>query len=273
MSNTGKVWLITGASRGLGHAFAAAALERGDRVAATARQLDTLAPFVERYGEAFLALQLDVTDRAAATHTVQAAHAHFGRLDVVVNNAGYTLFSFVEEASEAEVRGQLEANFFGTLWVTQAAIPLLRDQGSGHIVQISSSSGVTAFPPTGLFSTSKWATEGMSEALAMELAPFGVKVTVIEPGPYDTDTRDSSAAHSQPQLQYDAMRQMMAEQTSPILPGGDPAVAARALMRVVDEENPPARVLFGGGAFDLVVGVTAQRLQTWRDWESLSRES
>ena len=182
-----KIWFITGASRGFGRSWTIAALERGDKVAATARDTATLKDLVEKYGDALLPIQLDVTDRAADFAAVQLAHQHFGRLDIVVNNAGYGHFGFVEEVTEAEARAQFDTNVFGALWVTQAAIPLMREQGSGHIVQISSIGGVAAFPTVGIYNSSKWALEGFSEALAQEVAGFGIHVTLIEPGGYATD--------------------------------------------------------------------------------------
>src|ERR1700749_4643966 len=162
-----KTWFITGASRGFGRIWAQAALARGDRVAATARDVSTLDAL---HGENFLPLTLDVTDRAADFAAVQAAHEHFGRLDVVVNNAGYGLFGTVEEASEEEARRQLETNLFGALWVTQAALPIMREQGSGHILQVSSIGGIVAFPMVGLYNASKWGLEGFSESLGQGVA-------------------------------------------------------------------------------------------------------
>ena len=165
-----KIWFITGASRGFGREWAIAALERGDSVAATARDTATLDDLAAKYGDALLPLRLDVTDRDAAFAAVEKAHERFGRLDVVVNNAGYGHFGMVEELSEADVRNQLETNLFGALWVTQAALPFLREQGSGHILQVSSIGGISAFPMVGAYHASKWALEGLSQALAQEVA-------------------------------------------------------------------------------------------------------
>ena len=157
---TGKTWFITGCSRGFGREWAIAALERGDRVAATARDTSTLDDLVEKYGDAILPIELDVTDRAADFEAVAAAHEKFGRLDIVVNNAGYGQFGFVEELSEDDFRNQIETNVFGAMWVTQAALPFLREQGSGHILQVSSIGGISAFPNVGAYHASKWALEG-----------------------------------------------------------------------------------------------------------------
>ena len=165
-----KVWFITGTSRGFGREWAIAALERGDKVAGTARDTATLADLVEKYGDALLPIQLDVTDREADFAAVKGAHDHFGKLDIVVNNAGYGHFGFIEELSEQEARDQIETNLFGALWVTQAALPYLRAQHSGHIIQVSSIGGITAFQNVGIYHASKWALEGFSQALAQEVA-------------------------------------------------------------------------------------------------------
>ena len=166
-----KVWFITGTSKGFGRVWAEAALARGDRVAATARNVKTLAPLIERYGDHVAAMTLDVTDKAAVAKAISQARERFGRLDVVINNAGYGHFGAIEEVTEAEARAQIETNLFGALWVTQAALPILRAQGSGHIIQVSSIGGVNAFPTIGLYHASKWGLEGFSQSLAAEVAP------------------------------------------------------------------------------------------------------
>ena len=211
---TAKVWFITGASKGFGREWAIAALERGDSVAATARDTSTLIDLEEEFGERVLAIQLDVTDRAAAFDAVRAAHQQFGRLDVIVNNAGYGQFGFVEELSEADARDQIETNLFGALWVTQAALPFLRKQGSGHILQVSSIGGVTAFPGIGMYHASKWALEGLSQALAGEVAGFGIKVTLIEPTGYSTDWAGPSSRTATPLKAYDEFRAANAKSTA-----------------------------------------------------------
>src|SRR3954464_9540393 len=182
-----KVWFITGTSKGFGRVWAEAALERGDRVVATARDAGTLTPLAEAHGDLVLPLSLDVTDKAAIDAAVKRAHEHFGRLDVVVNNAGYGLFGTIEEVSERQARDQIETNLFGALWVTKAALPILREQGAGHIVQVSSIGGVNAFPTVGLYHASKWGLEGFTQALAQEVADLGIKVTIVETTGYSTD--------------------------------------------------------------------------------------
>ncbi|MBL1080193.1 SDR family NAD(P)-dependent oxidoreductase [Nocardia sp. 2] len=267
-----KVWFVTGAARGLGRHFVEAALSRGDRVAATARDTGALTDLLERYGEAVLALPLDVTDRAAAVRAVTRAHRHFGRLDVVVNNAGYGLFGMVEELTEQHLRDQLETNFFGAVWVTQAALPLLRAQGAGHIVQISTVAGVVSLPALGGYNASKWALEGLTEALAAEVAGTGIKVTLVEPGRFGTDWAGSSAVHAEPLPVYADLRAALrtaAERTVP----ADPSAAARALITIVDAENPPLRVLFGSTALPHVTAVYHERLRTWNNWAEVSNEA
>jgi NAD(P)-dependent dehydrogenase (short-subunit alcohol dehydrogenase family) len=267
-----KVWFVTGSSRGFGRLWVEAALDRGDKVAATARDASSLAPLAGKYGDAVLTQSLDVTDHAAVDEAVRTAHQHFGRLDVVVNNAGYGHFGSVEETTEAEARAQLETNFFGALWVTQAAIPLLREQGGGHIIQISSIGGVRAFPLVGIYHASKWALEGLSESLAQEVAGFGIKVTIVEPGGYATDWAGSSAVHSAPLEHYEAIR---AARSSARPSGGvpDPAAAVKPMLAIVDAAEPPLRILLGSLAFDFANAGYQERLRVWAEWETTSREA
>ncbi|MGH6963741.1 MAG: SDR family NAD(P)-dependent oxidoreductase, partial [Phenylobacterium sp.] len=203
---TSKVWFITGVSKGFGRIWAEAALARGDRVVATARDATTLQPLVARYGDNVLPLALNVDSKTAVDAAVAEAIARFGRIDVAVNNAGYGQFGTIEEVSEAEARDQMETNFFGALWVTQAVLPQMRSQGSGHIIQVSSIGGVNAFPAIGLYHASKWALEGFSQALAQEVAGFGIKVTIVEPAGYATDWSGPSAKRAAPIAAYDEVR-------------------------------------------------------------------
>lgn len=267
-----KTWFITGTSRGFGRAWTTAALERGDRVAATARDTSSLNNLVERFGDAILPITLDVTDRAADIAAVQQAHAHFGRLDVVVNNAGYGHFGFIEEITEEEARAQLETNVFGALWVTQAAIPLLREQGSGHIVQVSSIGGVAAFPGLGIYHASKWALEGFTEALGQEIAGFGIKTTLIEPGGYATDWGTASATQSEPNPVYQPFRDAMdAQRAGLIQPTADDSVAA--VLAAVDAEQPPTRLLLSSQAYGIALHTYDQRVKTWQAWEATSHSA
>lgn len=271
---TDKVWFITGTSRGFGREWAIAALDRGDRVAATARNTDSLVDLRERYGDAVLALRLDVTDRAAVTAAVDQAHQHFGRLDVIVNNAGYGLFGMIEEVSETEARAQIDTNVFGALWVTQAALPYLRGQGSGHIIQVSSIGGISAFMGTGLYAASKWALEGFSQSLAQEVAPFGIHVTLIEPGGFSTDWGGSSAIHATALSAYAGVKEMAeAARQSRVSKPGDPVASGRAILKVVDADEPPLRIFFGEAPLGIAKADYASRIATWEKWNSVSVEA
>lgn len=269
-----KTWFITGASRGFGREWTIAALERGDQVAATARDLSSLEDLKEKYGDALLPLQLDVTDREADVAAVREAAAHFGRLDVVVNNAGYGHFGFVEELSEQDFRDQMETNVFGAMWITQAALPFMREQGSGHILQVSSIGGISAFPLVGAYHASKWALEGFSQALAQEVAGFGIHVTLIEPGGFSTDWSGPSAKHSEQLPAYDQVREQVLEarSTRNATPG-DPGASAAAVLQLVDAENPPLRVFFGTAPLGIAKADYASRLKTWEQWNHLAELS
>lgn len=266
-----KTWFITGTSRGFGRAWTVAALERGDRVAATARDTSTLTDLVDRFGDAILPIPLDVNDRAADIAAVQAAHRHFGRLDVVVNNAGFGHFGAVEELTEDETRAQMETNFFGAVWITQAAIPLLREQGGGHIVQVSSIGGVTAFPLLSVYNASKWALEGFTEALAQEVAGFGIKTTLIEPSGFATDWAGASAAQSSPNPLYQPMRDQFAARSDAPRPVADDSV--EAVFQAVDAAEPPTRLLLASSGYDMVLAIHEQRVATWREWEEAARSA
>jgi NAD(P)-dependent dehydrogenase (short-subunit alcohol dehydrogenase family) len=267
-----KVWFITGTSKGFGRVWAEAALERGDRVAATARNPDTLTELVERHGDNVLPVALDVTDKAAVDAAVVQAHDHFGALDVVVNNAGYGHFGTIEEATEEEARAQIETNVFGALWVTKAALPIMREQRSGHIVQVSSIGGVNAFPTLGLYHASKWALEGFSQSLAAEVAAFGIHVTIVEPGGFATDWAGPSAVHSEPLAAYDDLRESRARQRRSFEPG-DPQATGAAILKVVDADEPPLRIFFGKAGLEMTREEYARRIATWEAWDAVSKEA
>ncbi|MEO3758563.1 SDR family oxidoreductase [Mycobacterium sp. B14F4] len=269
-----KVWFITGTSRGFGREWAIAALERGDKVAATARDTSRLDDLFAKYGSALLPIALDVTDRDADFAAVERAHDHFGRLDIVVNNAGYGHFGFIEELTEREARDQIETNVFGALWVTQAALPYLRAQRSGHIIQVSSIGGITAFQNVGIYHASKWALEGFSQALAAEVASFGVHVTLIEPGGYATDWAGSSSKRSEPLPDYREVHEEADRiRSRRVAKPGDPQASARALMKVVDAEKPPLRVFFGELPLQLAKADYESRLATWEQWQPVAVEA
>lgn len=266
-----KTWFITGASRGFGREWAIAALERGDSVAATARDTSALADLVERFGDRLLPLRLDVTDREADFAAVTEAYNYFGHLDVVINNAGYGQFGFIEELSEKEARDQIETNLFGALWVTQAALPYLRGQASGHIIQVSSIGGITAFQNIGIYNASKWALEGFSQALSQEVASFGLKVTLIEPGGFDTDWGGASAKHAEPLPDYEAAHAAAAEsRKARVSEPGDPTASAAAVLRLVDAEEPPLRVFFGTSPLRIAKADYAGRIAEWEKWSDVS---
>ena len=269
-----KIWFITGTSRGFGREWAIAALDRGDRVAATARNTDGLAQLVKQYGDAILPITLDVTDKKAATAAVVQAHEHFGRLDIVINNAGFGHFGFVEEITEDEARAQMETNLFGALWVTQAALPFFRAQGSGHIIQVSSIGGISAFPLVGMYHASKWALEGFSQSLAQEVAGFGIFVTLVEPGGFSTDWSGSSSKRSEPLSAYaelheavDAARKQRSEAP------GDPVATRGAILKVVDAERPPLRIFFGESPLGTAKADYASRIAVWEQWNDVSIEA
>ncbi len=264
-----KTWFITGTSRGFGRDWTTAALKRGDRVAATARDTDTLDDLVQQYGEAILPIKLDVDDRAADFAAIKQAYDKFGVLDVIVNNAGYGQFGAAEELSEQEMRAQIETNFFGPVWITQAALPYLREQRHGHILQVSSIGGVAAFPGVSAYHASKWALEGFSEALSQEVASFGIHVTIIEPSGFSTDWGGSSSKHSAETPPYDEMRKKLNEAFGG-MKLGDPAASGEAILKVVDSKNPPLRLFLGEFGTQFLPQVYAERLKTWDEWKDVS---
>jgi len=266
-----KVWFITGASKGFGQVWARAALERGDSVAATARDTASLDGLAAAHGERLLPLELDVTDKAGIDRSVVDAHERFGRLDVIVNNAGYGQFGAIEELSETEARRQIETNLFGPLWVTKAVVPILREQRSGHILQVSSIGGVMAFPILGLYHASKWGLEAFSQSLSEELEEFGVKVTIIEPGGYTTAWSGSSAGRAAELPAYDGVRARRFQRLGPVRSQpGDPEATGPAILELVDAEQPPLRVFFGSTGLELARQEYASRLETWERWNDLS---
>jgi NAD(P)-dependent dehydrogenase (short-subunit alcohol dehydrogenase family) len=266
-----KTWFITGAARGFGRVWTEAALKRGDSVAATARDLAALAPLAETWGGAVLPVELDVTDRKAAFAAVARAHEHFGSLDVVVNNAGYGLFGMVEEVSEEQARRQVDTNLLGPLWVTQAALPVLRAQGHGHIIQVSSVGGVFALPGLGLYHASKWGLEGMTSSLAMEVRAFGIKVTLVEPAGFATDWQGASAVRAPELPAYDEFRANLPISNS--ARRGDPAATGPAILAIADAEEPPLRVFLGDQPLPLLRTEYAKRIAEWEEWDDLSRNA
>jgi NAD(P)-dependent dehydrogenase (short-subunit alcohol dehydrogenase family) len=269
-----RIWLITGAARGLGQAFTEAAVGAGDSVIATARTREPLDGLVSAHGTAVFPLVLDVRDRAAVNDAVAAGVEHFGRVDVLVNNAGYGLAGAVEELDEARVRAQFDVNVFGLLWCTQAVLPYMRAQRSGHIFQLSSLGGVIARPNLGGYNASKWAVEALSDSLSQEVESFGVKVTIVEPGPFRSDWNGTSMDRAEPMSAYDGVlaedRSMLSGENAFTQPG-DPARAAQALLTVLNSEHPPLRLLLGRRAVGLAPEVYRSRLAEWAEWDLVAR--
>ncbi|KUN18832.1 oxidoreductase [Streptomyces antibioticus] len=266
-------WLITGASRGFGRALAEAVLAGGDQLVATARRPDQLAELVTQYGDRVRAVALDVTDPVAARTAVQAGVEAFGRLDVVVNNAGYANSAPIEEMTEDDFRAQFEANFFGVVNVTRAALPVLRGRRSGMFLQFSSLGGrVGGTPGMGAYQSAKFAVEGFSEVLANEVAPFGLKVVIVEPGAFRTDWQGSSMELHAVGPDYEetvgAMNKYRAENngTQP----GDPVRAAQVLIDVVRADDPPRRILLGGQAVTMALEAGETRAAETRKWAAAS---
>ena len=264
-----KTIFITGASRGFGRIWAEAFLERGDKVAATARNIETLNDLKAKYGDAVLPIQLNVDNRTEAFDAVNKAAAHFGKLDVVINNAGYGLFGAIEEASEQEARQQFETNVFGLLWITQAALPIMRKQGHGHIIQLSSLLGVITLPVLGIYNASKFAVEGLSETLAQEVKGFGINVTLVEPNGFATDWAGSSSFHSESIEAYDGVKQAFNDSlTDDVF--GVPEATTPAILKLVDEKNPPLRYFLGKVGLPAAQQAYAQRFAEWEQYADVA---
>ena len=272
-SSTPKIWFITGTSRGFGRVWTEAILKRGDKVAATARNLDSIADFREKYGDNVLTLELDVTNHDQVKKAVEQAHAHFGRLDIVFNNAGYSLVGTIEEASTDEVRAMFETNVYGPLAVIQAVLPLLRKQGGGHILGTSSNLGHVTLPVIGYYCSSKWAFEAIHESLAEEVKAFGIKVTIIEPGAYATEfgSPESLKFSEGMELYADYKEGFFGQLTT--MERGNPEATPQALFQVVDTEKPPLRFFLGSHNLPWVRKAYAERMEEWEAWETVSNSA
>ena len=267
-----KTIFITGASRGFGKIWAEAFLKRGDKVVATARDLNTLNDLVSKYGNAILPIQLDVNNRAADFEAIKKAKDHFGSIDVLINNAGYGLFGAIEETTEQEARDQIETNVFGLLWLTQAVLPVMRAQGHGHIIQVSSVLGVATLPVLGLYNASKFAVEGLSETLAAEVKGFGINISLIEPNGFSTDWAGASAFYTQSMPEYDGVKAAFkAGLTDDAF--GVPEATTDAVLKLVDSENPPLRLILGKVGLPWAKQVYAGRLAEWEQWADVSAEA
>jgi NADP-dependent 3-hydroxy acid dehydrogenase YdfG len=270
---TNKVWFITGASRGLGRIWTEAALERGDKVAATARNLSSIAALNDKYGDQVLTLEMDVTNPGQVNDAVVKAHAHFGRLDIVLNNAGYPLISTIEEADTDDIRALYETNVLGPVTVIQAALPLLRKQGYGHILGTSSNLGHLTLPVLGYYCSSKWAFEAIHESLAAEVAQFGIKVTIIEPGAYATEFGNEALQNffTGMDIYKDFKAKFMEGMQD--MERGNPAATPQALFKMVDAENPPLRFNLGSHNLPGLKATYADRIATWEAWDDISRSA
>lgn len=266
-----KTIFITGASKGFGKLWAEALLKRGDNVVATARNIVELNKLKDIYGDAILPLKLDVNNRADVFEVIQKAAEHFGKIDVLINNAGYGLFGTVEETSEEQARQQIETNFFGSLWVTQAILPIFRQQKSGYLIQISSFLGLTTIPLLGLYNATKFAVEGLIETVGSEVAHLGIKTTLIEPSGYSTDWSGASAVQASADIaDYDVVRKSFSEGSSDPDFWGKPEATVQPILDLIDNANPPKRLLFGKPAYNGMHQVYQNRLKEIEDWKEVS---
>jgi NAD(P)-dependent dehydrogenase (short-subunit alcohol dehydrogenase family) len=266
-----KVWLITGSSRGLGRGLAKAVLASGDRLLATARQPEQLADLVAEYGDRVRAVALDVTSAASARVAIAAAVESFGRLDGVVNNAGYANVSSIEDMPEDDFRAQIETNFFGVVNVTRAALPVLRTQGSGHIIQIASIGGRLGSPGLSAYQSAKWGVEGFSEVLAAEVRALGIRVTIVEPGGFRTDWAGASMRVEPYNAAYESTIGIMAAyRNQPDAAHGDPVKGAQAILKLAESSDPPLRLLLGTDAVFMAGMVAARRHAEDEKWRNLS---
>jgi len=265
-------WLITGSSRGIGRALAEAVLEAGHRLVATARDPSTLDDLKQRHGDAVRLVALDVTDPVAASHAVATALEDFGGLDVLANVAGYGNVDSVEDTTLEDFRREIDTNLFGTIIMTKAAIPLMREQRSGHIIQFSSVGGRIGAPGRAPYSAAKWAVEGFSESLAREMALIGVHVSVVEPGGFRTDFAGASTRLNSGRPEYDAVvgatarAQRAYDGTQP----GDPARAAQAILELASLEQPPFRLPLGSDALKIIEQADRAKLDELERWRALS---
>jgi NADP-dependent 3-hydroxy acid dehydrogenase YdfG len=269
-ATSGKIWFITGASRGFGRVWTRAALERGDKVIATARNVASIADLKEKYGANILTLELDVTNSDQVKKVVEDAHAYFGRIDVVLNNAGYSLVGTIEEANADDVRALYDTNIFGSLSVIKAALPFFRKQGSGHIIGVSSSLGHVTMPVIGYYCSSKWAFEAIHESLAAEVKAFGIKVTIVEPGAYATEFGSQESLKFAKGLDiYTTFKEQFMEGLK-TMERGDPNATPGAIFKVVDSTEPPLRLFLGNQSLPWVRSAYSERLATWEEWATVS---
>lgn len=269
-TNEPKIWFITGSSRGFGRVWAEAALKRGDKVAATARNIDSIADFRDKYGDNVLILPLDVTQPDQVQKAVKKAHEYFGRLDVVINNAGYSLVGTVEEAKPEDIRAMYETNVLGPVSVIQAVLPIMRAQGFGHILGTSSSLGHYTVPLIGYYCSSKWAFEAIYESLALEVKSFGINVSIIEPGAYATEFgSENSLKFSENLPQYESIRNRVFENMGK-MQRGNPEATSKAILQLVDAKEPPLRMFLGSHNLEEIRQVYSDRIKVWEEWQGVA---
>lgn len=265
-----KVWFITGSSRGFGRIWTEAILQRGDKVAATARRLESIADLNEKYGQNVLTLAMDVTNAEQVNSAVNQAHEHFGRLDIILNNAGYSLVGTIEEANIDDIQALYQTNVLGTVSVIQAALPLLRKQGKGHILGVSSGLGHVTYPVIGYYCSSKWAFEAIHESLATEVKQFGIDVSIVEPGAYATEfgSQDSLKFANSMDV-YNSFKDQFVERIK-TTKQGDPKATPEAIFKLVDTAKPPLRLFLGDQNLPEIREAYKQRLKIWEEWEAIS---
>ena len=271
MNTDNKVWFITGSNSGFGRSLTEAVLAKGDKVVATTRHPEAIKDLVKQYPDTVKAVNLDITKTDEISQAIDSALSTFGQIDVLVNNAGIATMGAVEEIEDEQIRYQFEVNCFGTLNVIKAMLSYFRQRKSGHILNVSSAAGLAAFPGLGIYSASKFAIEGYSEALAQELAPLGIKLTLVEPGGFRTNAQDSLAT---PDCQIDDYKKtahktikMMSDSSK--LPG-DPDKAVQAMIKVVESDNPPLRLVLGEDALELVRQKIESFQKELEEWEEVT---
>lgn len=263
-----KIWFITGALRGFGRIWTEAALKRGDKVTATARRLADVAGLRDLFGDAVLPLALDVSRPEQVQQVMEQAYSHFGGLDVLVNNAGYSLMAAVEEVSDEQIRELFDVNYLGMVRVLRAALPHFRQQGNGHILGVSSGLGIGTLPLIGYYSATKWAVEALHESLAQEVGAFGIRVTLVEPGRYATDFGKSATIADVLEPYAELRTQFRARVNS--IEAGDPVATAEAILKLVDSNNPPLRLALGSHILPGARAIYAERIATWEAWEDVA---
>lgn len=266
--NSRRVWLITGCSTGFGRHLADAALAQGDCVIATARVATQIQDIEQKYPNTAKAVHLDVTDKESIDAAINVGLEAFGTIDVVVNNAGYGLRGALEEVSEQQIRDQFETNLFGVINVVRSILPVFRAKKAGHILNISSVGGRLTVPSLGLYHASKFALEGLSESLAYEVQPFGIKVTIIEPGGFETDFWGRSIVSAEPMKEYDFLREYMRKYSSGSI-RGDVLTGVQTILKVLDMEDPPLRIVIGPNALPRLVEKLSSDIEEYNRYEKL----